>query len=278
MLQTISYADIFGYPLKKEEIKKWLIGAKEGDEEEIVELLRLNKIKQKDGYFFLKRREKTVKQRKKREEWSENKLEIAQETAKKLQIIPFIKMIAATGALTMDNCTKDDDIDLMIVTEKNSLWVTRLLIIFLCPFLSIQRRKPKEKEVKDKICFNLFLDEKDLEIKEKNLFTAHEICQVKPLLNKNKAYERFLSANEWAREYLPNAFHGSWFIVHGSKSLLRNNPLSFLLALLNWVAFKFQHLYMKPKITLEKVSLSQVFFHPKKPSKKVEEFAKIKLP
>lgn len=276
VLQTISYADAFNYPLKKEEIKKWLIGINE-EGKGLSELLRQKKVEKKDDFFFLKGRAKTVKEREKREVCSEKKLEIAQKTSQKLCLIPTIKMIALTGALSMKNCKENDDIDFMIITLRNSLWLTRLLIWLICPILQIRRRKINDINVKDKICFNLYLDEADLEIKEKNLFTAHEICQVKPLYNKNETYERFLSANGWVRKYLPNALHYSLFIVQGSRSLLKNNPLSFLLALLNRACFNFQYLYMKPKITIEKVGLNQAFFHPKKPSKRLEEFAKMKL-
>lgn len=285
MLQTITYADVFDYPLTGNEIQRWIVRVRparriggERVENALEELLIKGEVAEKDGYFFLAGREKIVGLRLRKEEWSEKKLKIAQKTIQKLRIIPSIKMIAVTGALAMNNCKEDDDIDLMIITIQNTLWLTRILIWLICPICQIRRRKVNDINVKDKICFNLYLDEACLEIKEKNLFIAHEICQVKTLYNKDKTYERFLSANGWAREYLPNAFHGSWFMVQGSRSLLKNSPLSFLLALLNRIAFKLQYHYMKPKITIEKVSLNQVFFHPKKPSKKVEEFAKIKLP
>lgn len=284
ILQTISYSDIFDYPLTGNEIQRWIVRPArriggERAKSALKELLAKGEVAEKDGYFFLAGREKIVELRLRKEECSKKKIKIAQKTAQKLRIIPLIKMIAVTGALSMSNCRENDDIDLMIITAQNTLWLTRILIWLICPICQIRRRKVNDINVKDKICFNLYLDEAGLEIKEKNLFTAHEICQVKPLYNKDKTYEKFLLANFWVKKYLPNAvsFNNLTIKQFNNCSGIAK-LLNCLTVVLNKAAFRMQSLYMKPKITIEKVSLHQAFFHPKKPSKKVEEFVRIKLP
>ena len=223
-------------------------------------LLILTDLKQiyTDGeFYFLKKREKIVEIRKEREKRSGQKLIIAQRTAEKLKIIPSIKMIGITGALAMNNCQENDDIDLLIVTGANSLWLTRLLIILLSPLLGIKRRKPKEKTVKNKICFNLFLDENYLKIQPENLFLAHEVCQVKPIFDKDNTYSRFIKENKWVFNFLPNANKN--LKIKEQRSNIKNRHL---MSFLNTLAFRLQYFYMKPKITNEKVSLHQAFFHP----------------
>jgi len=172
------------------------------------------------------------------------------------------KMIGITGALAMGNCQENDDIDLLIITGANFLWLTRLLIVLLSPFLGIKRRKPKEKNVKDKICFNLFLEENHLKTEPENLFLAHEICQVKPLINKGKTYEKFLWNNRWVKDYLPNSVFCNNEISEQSSngSIVQLSNCS--IAVLNKIAFFAQRLYMRPKMTVERVSLHQAFFHP----------------
>jgi len=114
-------------------------------------------------------------------------------------------MVAVTGNLAMDNAGQDDDIDFLIITTKKRLWLTRLLTNFLVELIA-NRRRPSDKEVKDKICLNMFLDENNLKIpiKEQSLFTAHEICQLKPLWVKNQLYRRFIQENLWLQKFLPN--------------------------------------------------------------------------
>ena len=90
-----------------------------------------------------------VNLRKKREKYSQQKFKIAKKTANILQIIPFIKAISITGALAMNNSQEDDDIDFLIITSKNRLWLTRLFIIIFLEILG-KRRRPKQKILKIK--------------------------------------------------------------------------------------------------------------------------------
>ena len=83
----------------------------------------------------------------------------------------------------------------------------------------------------------MFLDLNHLEIKNKNLFTAHEVVQAKCLYEKNKISGKWLNANAWVKEYLPLPFE--------------------------LVAFVIQYFYQKPKQTNEKLGWGYAFFHPR---------------
>lgn len=267
ILRTLNYADIFDYPLKKEEIYRWYIKSFNHPltsfNEELSDLIKEKLIENKDEYFYLKGRDEIVEFRKRREEWSKEKWEIAEEIAKKLKKIPGIKLIGITGSLAMSNSRKDDDIDLLIITAGNSLWLVRLMVFLFTLILGINRRKPKDREVKNKICFNLFLEENHLKIDPENLFLAHEICQMKPIFERDNIYNRFIKENEWVKKYLPNAVK-----ITNHQPLSTNNNKG-LLSFLNYLAYRMQLLYMKPKITNEKVSLHQAFFHPHNLEKKI---------
>ena len=115
------------------------------------------------------------------------------------RFIPWVKLVALTGARAMNNASANDDIDLMIITSKNRLWLTRLLLsILLFPWLR------RAKKISRRLCLNLWLDESALAIKTRNLYTAHEICQLKPLYNCEATYQKFISANLWVKTYLAN--------------------------------------------------------------------------
>lgn len=204
ILRTLAYADIFDYPLTEQEISQFLIS------ELPQKILGLPQgVTQRSGLYFLKGREKIVAIRKKREKWSQDKLKIAERVAKWLKLIPTIKMVAVTGALAMNNADRDDDIDLLIVAAKNRLWLTRLLTVFLVELVARRRRPgdpPAGGRVRDKICLNMFLDENHLAMlqNERDLYAAHEVCQLKPLWSRNNGYQRFLAANLWSQKFLAN--------------------------------------------------------------------------
>jgi hypothetical protein len=208
--RTLAYADVFDYPLTKKEICRYLISPKKISLKLIEEELpRMNFAEHKDGYYFLKDQEKTILLRQQKKSPNVQKRLIAVRVAKWLRLIPTIKMVAITGALSMNNAQKEDDIDLLIISAKDRLWLTRALTVLLTELVASRRRPgdpPAGRRIRDKICLNMFLDETHLLIpeKERNLFTAHEICQLKLLWEKDNTYQRFMMQNQWVKKYLAN--------------------------------------------------------------------------
>ncbi len=195
ILKTLHYVDIFDYPLKVGEIQKYS-----------VERLTVDEIKRvlsptASGFYCLPGREEIIELRKKREVWSRPKLEKAKRVAGVLKFIPWIRLIAVTGALAVENSDEGDDIDLMIITAPQRLWLTRgLVVMFL--LLTGQYRRPEK--IKDMICPNLMISEDTLEFPDHDLFTAHEIVQMSPIFERGNTYQKFLEANRWIKNFLPN--------------------------------------------------------------------------
>lgn len=205
ILKTLAYADVFSYPLTSKEIHLFLIGQKISLVDMVKELKALKNLSQKRGFFYLKNQEKIFYLRQKRKKYSQEKIKIAQKITGWLKLVPWIKMVGITGNLAMNNADKDDDIDLLILTAKNRLWLSRFSVILITELLGV-RRRPGQKSVANKICLNMFLDEAHLKIppKEQNLITAHEICQLKPLFSKDNFYQKFIQQNPWSVKFLPN--------------------------------------------------------------------------
>ena len=196
---ALLYSDIFDYPLTKKELEKWEINLTPS-----LSCEERGRVRCKNNYYYLSNREKIIQLRQKRAIISSEKIILAEKTAQLLRRIPFIKMIAVTGALAMKNSDEQDDIDLLIITQKNRVWLTRFLATVILEFLG-QRRRPKESSCGNKICLNMYLDVSKLKIPkiEQNLYSAHEVCQIKPIYNKDKIYEIFLISNSWVKRYLP---------------------------------------------------------------------------
>jgi len=281
ILKTLVYADIFNYPLTVPEIYKWLIwqnSTKPPSQKKIIPIIKKTPhIQATPPYFYLKNHQKNISLRRNHQRFSQQKLKLAHQAANYLKFIPTINFIAVTGALAMNNSDKNDDIDLIIITQSNKLWLTRLLAIFILEIFRLRRRPapgspgwnlftPRGvKFFNNKICLNLFLDESSLKIPpiNHNLFTAHEICQLKPIYNKHNTYQRFLNANSWTKKYLPHAKltpQGVRSEGITPRGVTFWNPFEFL-------AFKLQYAYMKSKITNEKINQHSAFFHPRPTAK-----------
>ena len=269
ILQTLTYADIFDYPLATEELYEFLITPKSLSfsvfKKNLQKIIRHDKLIKTDGrYFFLKGKEKIIYLRQKRKFWSQKKIEIAKRVGYWLKLIPWIKMAGVTGALAMENADKNDDIDLLIIAAKNRLWLARALAVFLMELLGC-RRRPKDAKVADKICLNMFLDEDHLAVpkKERDLFSAHEVVQFKLLWEKDSCYQKFLKANLWVRKYLANSLDIKKLRYEDIKGEKKKNFLiSQFLNFLELIAYKIQLAYMRARRTSEIVEFHRVRFHP----------------
>lgn len=266
ILKTLIYADLFDYPLTEEEIWKRVIKVKSPQHQSVwgrrqtevkSTIKNLKLIQEKDGLYFLKEREKIVALRQRRKKWSEEKLKIAKKIASFLRFIPTIKLIGITGALAIDNVKEDDDIDLFVVTSQGLLWTTRLLATFLTEVTG-RRRHPGETNVADKICLNMFVDEDHLSVPsfERDLFSAHEVVQMKPLYDKGDTYQKFLQANLWVKDYLPNGI--------GIKNALKTPEKSVrpYFSVVEKIFKNFQLWYMGKRRTTEVITDGVIRFHP----------------
>jgi predicted nucleotidyltransferase len=133
-----------------------------------------------DGYWFLRGREYLVDLRAERQHISTIKLTQARRWAHSLQYVPGVRFIGITGSLSMHSATPEDDIDLLIITARGRLWLTRTLVLMVLWTMHVKRADDGQPEHPDQACANIFLSEDDLALPDHNLFIAHEICQMLP--------------------------------------------------------------------------------------------------
>jgi len=123
-------------------------------------------------------------------------------TAKKvgnlLVRFPFVKGIAISGSLSKNFADEDSDIDIFIITARNRLWIARTLMHCFKKLTFLVKREHY-------FCMNYYIDEEELQIREKNIFTAIEIATLMPL-HGDTTFEQFYMANNWTRNYLPNKY------------------------------------------------------------------------
>ncbi len=257
VITSIYYHDIFDYPLTREELIRWKTGKKHA------QLNKRKRIISKMGFYFLEGRKNIVCKKILRQRISKRKNKIAYKKALILAKIPTVLGIFITGNLAMNNAKEGSDIDLMIITKSGSLWFTRLISYVILALTNSETRKYGDKNQKDKLCLNIWLDETALlwNKKDRNIYTAHEIAQTKPIIDKSNIYQRFLQNNSWILDYWPNS-------VNIEKKLYKTK-IKRKIYLLEKICYRLQYLYMKKKITREKISLHYAIFHPNNLSKNV---------
>ena len=216
ILATLHYHDLFDYPLSLDELKQWLyqyqLTSNSKIEKTINKLVQAGKLTSKSEFLLLPGREKIARSRQRKEKESYQKVLKAKKIVRYLQAVPGILMIGLTGNVAMGNAQKEDDIDLLIITRANHLWLVRLVVMIWLQLLGIKRQPQKESLTKDKICPNLWLDETALVISEQNPYIAHEILAVQTLFDKNQTYRRFCRVNKLICAFLPN---NSKFVKNG---------------------------------------------------------------
>ncbi len=287
VLKTLIYADLFDYPLKAWEIHKWLIGKKatlRQVEKALMKLDHESRIKNQGGFYFLKKKEGLVLKRKHRRKKSQEYFQKAKLISMFLKIIPWIKLVGISGGLAMENVSKIDDIDLFIVISKNKLWLSRMLILGILEILR-QRRRVGDglRQAAGKICCNVILEEDCLRQRQ-DLYTAHEVLQMKVLWQKDGIYEKYLEENDWAFKFLPNWISS---VQESARQRAKNRSRNqvarlglanrqptarlaaphFLTAVdfasfLENIAKKFQLRIMKKPKGLERIEEGALYFHP----------------
>lgn len=269
IIRTLLYSDIFDYPLSEEEVWKYLISNKNIDKTIFDDKIKkINSVVfRKNGFLHIEKKADAVSGRINKFKESQKKFNLAHKTIKKLFIIPTVIFIGISGNLSMMNADKKDDIDLFVITKKDTVWITRLLLIFYLKILG-RHRKRTDRDVADKFCLNMIVDEEKLSLTKnlRSLYTAHEIAQLKPVMQRENIYEKFINCNKWIQSYMPNAYKElKKQRVEESKKFLPARLIELFLdfTFLESLAKIFQTALIKKNLTKETIEDKFIALHPK---------------
>lgn len=212
-----------------------------------------------------------------KEKYATSKIKLGKRYIKILRLFPQIKLVGFSGSIAMSSASRDDDVDLFLITKRNRLFTGRLIGILLA-FIMGLKRKPGFTKAKNKVCLNLLFDESNLVIpKDKRTpYVAHEVLQMKPLVNKQHIYGRFLYANRWVFAVFPNS--KKYFPVQSkSAKLLSGSLVSELVGdSIEHLLRKLQLSLIRRHITTELVTKTQLWFFPEDFQKRINTLLKTK--
>lgn len=195
VLHTLAYADVFDYPLTAHEVYLYLASAN-ASFEEVAQTLENKALFSKIGaYYTLRGREEIVETRKQRARVASRLWPKAARYGRMIASLPFVRMVAITGSLAMNNTDEGKDVDYLIVTAPNHLWTCRALSLLVARLAKLEGVN---------LCPNYLVTTKALGLDEHSLYVAHELAQMIPLSGL-EIYSEMRCLNDWMADYLPNA-------------------------------------------------------------------------
>ncbi len=204
ILETLAYSDIFEYPLRADEVHRYLPLRANLDDVQSG-LNRAPHVDSKNGFYFLAGRAHLVDIRLQRADASLRPYNWSHRLGRILSLIPFVRMVGLTGSLAMLNLSKAADMDFMLVTAPNRLWTARAFAVTFGRFMRLFGHR---------ICVNLLVTENALLWPQHDLYSAHEMCQMIPITGLD-VYHDLRNINQWTERFLPNAI----------KKNSRNSPV-----------------------------------------------------
>jgi len=112
--------------------------------------------------------------------------------------IPGLLLVWVGNSIAMKSAHKNSDIDVLVVTKKDALWLVR--VVMTCIVMVTGNRKTSKKHA-GKICLSFFSTEEGLDFSkiafEKDIYLYYRTLTMKPILTKWEIYKNFMSSNSW---------------------------------------------------------------------------------
>jgi hypothetical protein len=200
MVSTLAYADVFDYPLTVAQIHRYLVRVP-ATMSQVEEVLSRDpwlsaRVERHGDLICLRGRSAIIPLRRERASYAPALWRAGRRFARLVAHLPFVRMVAVIGSLTMDNVrSPHDDIDLFIITAPGRVWLARALVIVLVRLAALMRID---------LCPNYVLSTRRLAMSTDDLFTARELTQMIALFGR-VAFAELRAANRWLDSYLPNA-------------------------------------------------------------------------
>jgi hypothetical protein len=244
IMATVTYYDVLDFPLSSYEIWHSLISYQETattDKASLRDVILAldapelrDRLEQKNGFYLLKGRGRLVSERIQREKVSSRKLAGMKNLTRLIAVMPYVRMVGATGSLSFKHGKRESDWDMFIVMAQGKIWTGRFI---LTAFLHLIGKRRHGKKVRDRACLNYFITDDRLEIMNKDLYGAHEY-QAMRLLYGTKTFARFELANRWIGRFKPQYgvthIHDRFTLKEGK---VREKIQSFLEAIINFLPF-----------------------------------------
>ena len=197
-LDCIAYFGIFNFPLRAEEIHRYI--SLRCTPEEVLRTLNAlvddGKLVQHQSYYLTENNPDWIAQRQKGYKRALHLLERSKIFVRLIASFPFVRAIAISGSLSKFAMGKTPDIDYFIITDPGRLWIARSLLHVFKKLSFITGHQHY-------FCMNYFIDTHALALKQRNQYVAIELATLLPVYNR-ALINRLIKENNWIDEFLPN--------------------------------------------------------------------------
>jgi hypothetical protein len=201
VLRTIAYFDVFNYPLTREQVYNFLPRnsvTKNDISIVLTEMVERKVISHYNDFYSLHRTDRNIDiERSENETRAQRLKKYAKFITRLLKRFPFVRGVFITGSLSKNLAAEDSDIDFMIITAPNRLWICKTVLTLFRKIILLGNRKY--------FCTNYYISEKQYQHQNRNQYSAIEIITTKVGWNTD-AFKKYVNANAWTKDYLPN--HG----------------------------------------------------------------------
>ncbi len=196
VLRTLLYFDVFCFPLTTAEISRFM-DVKGWPVPALEELKEKNLIQAHKGYWGFGSLVENIRKREEGAKEAARLMPRALHISKSLSHIPFIQSVCLSGSISKGYMDEDSDIDFFLVVQPGRLWIVRF--IFSMVILGFGWLK-----VKKYFCPNYIMTSDQLQVGDRNRFTATEIHSLIPTYN-GDVFQQFLRENQWSFSWFPQA-------------------------------------------------------------------------
>jgi predicted nucleotidyltransferase len=147
------------------------------------------------GYFFLQGKDHLVRERLNRHAIAQDKWKRARASLQFLAVLPFVRALAGSGSLAVDNTKESSDLDIFVIAKSGRVWTTRLLLLLMSTLLG-RRRKYYDRSAPDMLCLNHYITDDSLVVSPEiqNVVMAMQYVSLVPLYGDSLIRE-FLQRN-----------------------------------------------------------------------------------
>lgn len=198
IIKTLAYYDIFSYPLSRQEI--FNCSNTHGDDEETVFeelsfLVSKSIVYKKNDFFYINHNHHIIPRRIEGNKRAIKKIKIARFFSTVISHFPYVRGVFLSGSISKGYLDEKADIDYFIITAPNRLWIARILLVFFKKLFLLNSYKF--------FCINYFISTENLEIEEKNIYTAIELATLIPTYGAD-VYNELYESNKWIKQHVPN--------------------------------------------------------------------------
>jgi hypothetical protein len=255
IVRTVAYFDMFDFSMTDFEI--WQLLGEKCNFIEVKNILReISQIETKNGFYFLKSRESIIRIRLDRYNFTDRKFKRALRVANIYSFLPWVKMVSVSNIIGAHNLKDESDIDIFIIAEKGKIWLTRFFCAGIAKILGL---RPSADNSRDKICLNFYISEEEMDLNkfmldEKDVYFIYWLANLITIYDKDGTYKKFIQANGWLRNYLPNWQEAKMV----SRRFIRVRKNLFLNFLFNFIFGFFEDLFKKIQMRKLPVGLKEI--------------------